>query len=248
MLHEIFKEIGETPLQAINNFKDNHNKNPDNYKIKKISYAGRLDPMAKGLLIALTNELCFHQNDFHYLNKEYYFDVICGFSTDTLDILGILKNKSDTAIDLSEKSIKLLKESILEIKEQKYPNYSSVRVKGKPLWQWTKEGNLDLIDVPSKKVKIFAFDLIKVIEITEEELMKKILCQISFLKSSGFRKEEIITDYKNKLINPKKIYEILQFKTLVSSGVYIRGLTEHIGSFLGCETTAMNITRSKIEI
>ena len=247
MLHQIFKEIGQTPLEAINTFKEQHNSRKDKeYEIKKISYAGRLDPMARGLLIALTNELCNKQNEYHNLEKEYYFDVIIGFSTDTLDILGMIKDTSDSNIDIDESIIDNINKRILTIKEQEYPHYSSVRVNGKPLWQWAKEGKLDTIKIPSKEVKIYMFDFVKETEINEKELKRKIFSQILSLKSNDFRQKEIIDKYNDIMINPLKKYKILKFKTLVSPGVYIRTLTENIGNILGVETTAMNITRTKI--
>jgi len=247
MLHQIFKELGQTPLEAINVFKERHNSRKDReYEIKKISYAGRLDPMAKGLLIALTNELCYHQNDYHNLEKEYYFDVIIGFSTDTLDILGMINDTSESTIDIDDSIIDNVTKQILGIKDQEYPHYSSVRVNGKPLWKWAKEGKLDTLKIPSKEVKIYQFDFIKQTELTEIELKQIIFRQISSLKSSGFRQTEIIEKYNDMLNNPNKIYKVLNFRALVSPGVYIRTLTGTIGNILGVKTTAMNITRTKI--
>ena len=46
------KAIGETPLELILKFK---RKNPE-YENEKIAYAGRLDPMADGLLLLLLGE------------------------------------------------------------------------------------------------------------------------------------------------------------------------------------------------
>jgi len=247
MLHQIFKELGQTPLEAINVFKERHNSRKDReYEITKISYAGRLDPMAKGLLIALTNELCNQQNDYHNLEKEYYFDVIIGFSTDTLDILGVIKNISESTIDIDDSIIDTINKHVLEIKHQEYPHYSSVRVNGKPLWQWAKEGKLDTLKIPSKEVKIYMFDFINQTELTETELKQQIFRQISSLKSSNFRQTEIIEKYNDVFNNPNKIYKVLKFRALVSPGVYIRTLTETIGNILGVKTTAMNITRTKI--
>ena len=48
----LYKPVGLTPLQALNIFK----KTNSPYKSKKISYPGRLDPMAEGVLILLVDD------------------------------------------------------------------------------------------------------------------------------------------------------------------------------------------------
>ena len=62
-----YKKVGITPLQAINQFKS---KNPK-YKSKKIGYAGRLDPMAEGVLLFLVEEEGKKISNYLKLNKEY---------------------------------------------------------------------------------------------------------------------------------------------------------------------------------
>ena len=49
------KPIGKTPLEMVQFFKKN---NPE-YAESTISYAGRLDPMAHGLLILLIGGVCW---------------------------------------------------------------------------------------------------------------------------------------------------------------------------------------------
>ena len=139
MIIEFYKQIGETPLQAIERFK----KESPQHSKSKISYAGRLDPMAHGTLILLLNESCNLQNTLHRLSKVYRFKMLLGVSTDTYDILGVFKSITGgttfTIEDIKSK-FKNLKETDYY---QKYPPYSSYRINGKPLWEWAKLGNLD---------------------------------------------------------------------------------------------------------
>ena len=55
----LYKPIGKTPLDMIKCLNE-----------KKATYAGRLDPMAHGLLIILTNEHCLNQKMFHFQYKQ----------------------------------------------------------------------------------------------------------------------------------------------------------------------------------
>ena len=49
----VYKNIGETPLEAIERAREEENISTD----VPITYAGRLDPMAEGLLLVLVVEL-----------------------------------------------------------------------------------------------------------------------------------------------------------------------------------------------
>ena len=50
---KIYKPIGKTPLEIIKMIKKNYK----HYENSKMSYAGRLDPMAHGILIILIDKL-----------------------------------------------------------------------------------------------------------------------------------------------------------------------------------------------
>ena len=53
-----------------------------------MTYAGRLDPMASGLLIVLAGEETKNKEKYLNLDKEYLFEVLFGFKTVTYDFLG----------------------------------------------------------------------------------------------------------------------------------------------------------------
>ena len=89
----LYKERGETPLECIERFR---RANPE-YKNVPMSYAGRLDPMAEGVLIILAGEANKKKSDFLSLDKEYTFDVLFGFSTDTYDVLGVMADADTRA-------------------------------------------------------------------------------------------------------------------------------------------------------
>ncbi|MEK7120642.1 MAG: hypothetical protein AAB840_00955, partial [Patescibacteria group bacterium] len=84
MILNLYKKEGETPLERIRRFTT---ENPE-YKNKKMTYAGRLDPMAEGVLIILTDEDVHIKDNFLRLDKEYEFEVLWAVSSDTHDILG----------------------------------------------------------------------------------------------------------------------------------------------------------------
>src|SRR3989344_6100075 len=82
------KKEGETPLGALEKFRAQDKK----YKGVKMTYAGRLDPMANGLILILAGDETKNKDKYLALDKEYYFSVLFGFATDTYDILGKIQH------------------------------------------------------------------------------------------------------------------------------------------------------------
>lgn len=205
----LYKPVGKTPLQLIIDFKQN---NPE-YKDKKMAYAGRLDPMACGVLLVLVGEECANRDKYQDLDKTYEFKVLKGFSSDTYDILGISQERDSTKIRFQK-----------GVFEQKYPVYSSKPVKGKPLFWWAREDKLDEIEVPSKKVAVKRITKIDKKIIDKNILRKEIIKRINVVQGN-FRQDEIIENW-NKLLtqSAKKNYTIEKYEADVSSGTYIRSL------------------------
>ncbi len=79
------KQVGETPLECMDRFRD---ANPE-YVNVKMTYAGRLDPMADGVLIVLVGDAVHRKDEFSALDKEYVCTAILGVGTDSYDILGL---------------------------------------------------------------------------------------------------------------------------------------------------------------
>lgn len=233
---EIYKPIGKTPLEIVNKYKEENN-------INRVSYAGRLDPMAHGLLILLTNEDCGRQNTHHNYDKTYNFKVLLGVSTDTYDTLGIIKDQTICNLDIEEQKNKITNYFQGTIK-QYYPPYSSVRVRSSPLWYYAKHNLLNTIEIPYKNINIKDFKYLNYEELTGEEIKREILPIIKNVKGN-FRQEEII-DTWDKFVDNDKKFTILEFKADVSCGTYIRSFCHEIGKILNCSACAYEIYRTKV--
>jgi len=79
------KKEGETPLEALNALRHKRGKK---YQDIKMTYAGRLDPMASGVLLVLLGEETKNKEKYIALDKEYEFEVLFCVATDTYYILG----------------------------------------------------------------------------------------------------------------------------------------------------------------
>jgi tRNA pseudouridine55 synthase len=135
------KQVGETPLECINRFKESHSE----YANVKMTYAGRLDPMAEGVLIVLTGEMVHKKEEFLKLPKTYECVAVLGVSTDTYDVLGLPSSYQEEGLGMEfvrEMETKL--QSFIGTFEQKYPPYSSKTINGKQMHTLAREGGLKI--------------------------------------------------------------------------------------------------------
>lgn len=210
----VYKEVGETPLEAISKLGIN----------EKLSYIGRLDPLADGLMLVLVGDENKKREAYLNLPKTYKFEFICGLRTDTYDVLGLAEKCGD-----GYKKIEVGKRS------QKYPPYSSKPVNGKPLFMWAREGKN--VELPERDIEIFESKIIGERIVSAENLKKIIIDKINLVKGD-FRQKEIIERWEEVLTEGE--YKIVTGEVSCSSGTYIRGLVNESGC-----CSALSITRTK---
>ncbi|MEK7459497.1 MAG: hypothetical protein AAB636_00330 [Patescibacteria group bacterium] len=243
------KKEGETPLEALEVFRIKNK----SYKDVSMTYAGRLDPLASGLLLILAGEEVNQKQKYLALDKEYEFEILFGFTTDTYDILGVVNNSTiltNYRIDNLEKEIKENLKYFTGKFVQRYPMYSSKTVKGKPLFVYARDG-ID-VKVPQKEVNVKSLKFIKLRKITSKNLFKNIEKRI--LKVTGdFRQEEILKIWKKELtirISPQgkalRSYYVASFKIKCESGTYVRSIANSLGKKINIPTLAYSIKRTKI--
>ncbi|MFA6177310.1 MAG: hypothetical protein WC694_00210 [Candidatus Paceibacterota bacterium] len=240
------KKEGETPLMVLNNFCKKHKK----YKDVKMTYAGRLDPMARGLLLVLSGEEVKNKEKYLNLEKEYDFEILFGFTTDTYDILGKVTSSASLGLDeLTEKEIKKHLKSFLGESVQKYPIYSSKTVKGKPLFSYARRG--EEVEVPERKIFIKKLKLEKIREIDNKRLFKNIEKRIRNVKGD-FRQDEILEIWRKELNlqqepqQGESLLKIASFKIRCSSGTYVRVIANTLGNKLKIPALAFSIKRTKV--
>ena len=240
----INKKTGETPLDCILKLKRDE---PDLLHLP-ITYAGRLDPLASGVIILLIGDECHKKDEYLKLTKEYEVEILFGFSTDTYDLMGLITSTEDN-VKLNTNFDEAIREALSKFKgevKQYYPPYSSRTVKGKPLFKWAREGKLKEIDVPFHNVFINSIKIIDESKIIGSDLLKNIYENIS-LVSGDFRQSEILSLWQEKMKGKEDIYfKIVKFKINCESGVYVRSIANSLGEDLGVPALAFKITRTKI--
>lgn len=251
----MYKEMGETPLECLVRFRTEH---PE-YAEAKMSYLGRLDPMAEGLLLVLVYPERSRRvgdmrkkEEYLGLDKTYEFEVLWGFKSDTYDILGLIEGGGVAPQKLEAKMRPLLKK-IQNIKTQAYPAYSSRTVSGKSLFMWAREWNdllghsmIEEIDVPTRSIKIFSLEHIHTRAVTGRKILSEVERRIA-LVGGDFRQKAILSRWQNTLVaRPNEMFLISKFVADVSSGTYVRGLANEMGKILKSSALAWSIRRTRV--
>lgn len=219
----LYKPVGMTPLQVIEKFKY---KNPG-YVGKKMSYAGRLDPMAEGVLLILVGNENKKIREYMGFDKEYRAEILFGFSSDSNDVLGIAEKGIEIEID-----VKKLKKKIKELKgsyDQKIPKYSSYKIKGKPMFYYARKGIKT--DEIRKKVFIKTVRVNSIYEIGNNKLLRYILRKVDKV-GGDFRQEEIKEKW-NGLLEKSGRFVVADITISCSSGTYVRAIADDLGKGVG---------------
>ncbi len=234
-----YKKRGQTPLALIEELKQQHTE----LSQVSIGYAGRLDPMAEGLVLLLLNEKNKERARYEKIRKEYVAQVLFGVETDTFDALGMVGLLSTRKISQEELTQNL--KQLIGVQRHPYPPFSSPRVNGKPLWLWAKEGKISTITIPHKEIQIYHAELNSLRSVTREQLKKEVLQKISEV-TGDFRQVEIQDAWNHFLLTAPDRFQIATITFEVSSGTYIRSLAHNLGRALSTGAIAFSIKRTKL--
>lgn len=168
------------------------------YKVKKIlnkkvGHTGTLDPMATGVLPLLIGKgtLCSKYLIEH--DKIYKVTLQLGKKTDTADTEGkiIEERKVEKDILKKENVLKAIKQCEGE-QIQTPPIYSAIKVKGKKLYEYARQGKE--VEIPKRKINIYKIELLN---INEENLQ----IEFSVHCSKGTYIRSLCEDLAEKLGN-----------------------------------------------
>ena len=166
------------------------------YKVKKIcnekvGHTGTLDPMATGVLPLLIGKgtLCSKYLINH--DKIYRATIQLGIETDTLDAEGTIVNTIEVSSEVfNEEYIINILNTFLGKQEQVPPMYSAIKINGKKLYQYAREGKS--IEVQPRNIEIYN---IKLLEVNKEN--KQIKFEVHCSKGTYIR--SLCSDISKKL-------------------------------------------------
>lgn len=166
--------------------------------IRKIGHAGTLDPEVTGVLPIAIGQATKLIEMMHTRPKEYIGTGLFGYSTDSYDATGtVLKEKKliqpFSGAEIQENMNKFVGEIV-----QVPPIYSAVKVNGKHLYEYAREGIE--VERPQRRVEVKQYDLTKEpvfdINTRQESFDFKIKC------SKGTYVRSLVNDLGEKLDCP----------------------------------------------
>ncbi len=228
------KQLGETPLEALERTRIAHGLGP-----VPMTYAGRLDPMAEGLLIVLVGEECKRKDAYLDLDKVYETEFLLGMETDTHDLLGLVTVagvSEETRVSnapVSREQFELVLKQFVGKRKQTYPAFSSKPHDGRPLFELARAGELPSEDeMPSREVEIYRIEVLGERVMMASELEKQILERIA-LVNGDFRQTAITVTWQEFFQKKHNVdFQLFSLRVHCSSGTYIRSLAHEAGRLL----------------
>ncbi|KAF5864831.1 hypothetical protein ETB97_006369 [Aspergillus alliaceus] len=119
----------------------------------KIGHGGTLDPLATGVLVTAVGKGTKQLPDFLGCTKTYETIVLFGAETDTYDRLGKIVRRAPykhVTREAVEKALEQFRGKIM----QRPPIFSALKVKGKPLYEYAREGKEPPIEIKERPVEV----------------------------------------------------------------------------------------------
>lgn len=210
----IYKKLGFTPLQVLEEVRPFLPAEDQ----KKITFVGRLDPMAEGNIHLLWTGDAEEKNKIQNQDKEYVVEVLLGVETDTGDVLGLI-----TSIDNQPSSFheEILNNFIGPFSFD-YPTFSSPHIKkvlkGEKVINKKQTGYIYSIE--SLGLKKYSS-----IELKETIFNKLLQCAMT----GDFRLDQVKQGWNDFFKNNEKDFQVLAIKVKCKSGTYMRVLAGELG-------------------
>lgn len=140
--------------------------------IKKAGHTGTLDPLATGVLPVLLGNYTKLSKYLIEHDKTYIAKVKLGKKSDTGDSEGnVVETQEVDLKNISEENVKNVLKSFLGKQKQIPPMYSAIKIDGKKLYEYAREGKK--VDVKPRDIEIYD---IKLLSINELEVEFEVSC------------------------------------------------------------------------
>lgn len=186
----------------------------------RVGHGGTLDPFAQGLLVVGISR-AYTKLLHNYLKeekKEYEAEIILGAFSDTNDRTGIIQTPDTTiffqqlislpaqkgAIGLKN-SIRSAIEELQKNTQQIPPQYSAIKIKGKPAYQRVRKG--EVVDIEPKKAFLYNYKLLEV-SLKEGLILVRMLLSVS----AGFYIRSFARDLGDRLGIGGYVYALKRLK------------------------------------
>lgn len=141
---------------------------------EKVGHTGTLDPNATGVLPILIGKGTKISK--YLINHDKIYETVLqlGIKTDTADGEGqVLEEENVDKNILTKENINKVLESFIGKQTQTPPMYSAIKIKGKKLYDYAREGKQ--VDIPARNIEIYNLKINK-IDVENNEIEIKVEC------------------------------------------------------------------------
>jgi len=124
--------------------------------IRKMGHAGTLDPLATGLLLIGVGAGTKKLAKLVGLSKVYETEIILGLQTTTGDMEGQILAEANV-LGVDREKVEEVLSGLAGVLQIAVPLFSAVKIDGKPLYAYAREGKK--VEAPVKDMKIFSMEL-----------------------------------------------------------------------------------------
>ncbi len=128
------------------------------FHMKKMGHTGTLDPIATGVLVVCMGKYTKLVDKITSYDKEYVATISLGIRTDTLDSTGTILEQN-TIRDVDNELLIHTLHSFLGTSVQEVPKYAAIKVHGKRLYEYARNGEEILL--PKREITIKDIELLE---------------------------------------------------------------------------------------
>lgn len=177
------------------------------FRTKKAGHTGTLDPDVSGVLPICIGKATKISSYLMAENKEYIAEVTLGAATETEDASGSIIAEKEVKLPPSKEEIERVLESFRGEIEQIPPMYSAVKVNGKKLYEYAREGKV--VERPKRRVVIHAMHLLS--DIKQHDKTASFSIQVSCSKGTYIRTLAVMIG--EKLGYPAHMSELVRIRS-----------------------------------
>lgn len=230
------KPLGPTSYQALCALRDAD----PSLRGAKLGHAGRLDPLAEGLLVVLVSDENKRSRELRAQPKTYEVDVLFGVATDSYDSLGLVAAlRDDVALTADALDVALAR--FTGTFAQRCPPFSQARVEGRSMIAWGHAGVA--IEPPSLPRTITAITLNRLWRRDLDALCDEAAGRVDLVRGD-FRQPSIAARWREVSRRGASL-PLATITVDCSAGTYMRALAHDLGAALGVPAMAWRIRRTR---
>ncbi|KZS91128.1 pseudouridylate synthase 4, partial [Sistotremastrum niveocremeum HHB9708] len=249
--------MSEKDIKQLGRLKGKRLKGANKHLDLKVGQGGTLDPLADGVLVVGVGAATKKLSDFLDCDKEYQAICLLGSETDTYDSEGSIVRRvpwSHVTRDAIEKVLPTFTGKI----QQTPPIYSALKMDGKPLYEYAREGRplprpIEKREVTMHKLEVLSFENPasaadaddghsykppeKIFTAEQREALKKAL---EGGIDHSVDKTPPLDDIPDE---DQTVPPVFKIRMTCSSGTYVRCIAHDIGHAVGSAAHVVSLTR-----